>query len=91
MRIKGKLIRSGAAFERKKKKIQRDFLNKLSEQIREAARKHGFQVVYLFVPKYLTNLVQEKLPSEVEQAVKRTIAGNFFREHPFTLLKKLQF
>lgn len=84
-----RVFESGAKFEARKKLIHREFDRLFKERLKLIAPQK-VDWVYLFCPATVRNEVAGLLPATLKDHLKKTITGNFYKEHPFELLKKLK-
>ena len=85
----GLVFESGARIDKESKLILRSLIQEFTKKSRELIQTNGIGSIYLFVPKYLGNIVMQALP-KAGQAMTFVIDGNYFKRHPVELLRKIQ-
>ncbi|MBI2444381.1 MAG: host attachment protein [Candidatus Magasanikbacteria bacterium] len=83
------VFESGAKFEARKRLIWQDFRRQFKEQLANLVRAHDFTAVYLLAPAPISATVKALLPAALQKKIKRTVRGNFFKEHPLKILARL--
>ncbi len=81
---------SGSVYEPKKEYVQNKFLRGLLTELKNAREKWKFEAIYFFFPDFVSKEILSALPDEFLKMVRLKITGNFFREHPFKLLRMIQ-
>ncbi len=88
-----KMVHHGVSFEDKQEKIKdkttKDFLKKLRVELKELKVSEGVDSVFLFTPDFMEGHILESFPSEMKDRVKNVFVGNYRKEHPLDLVKKI--
>lgn len=71
-------------------KIRLDFLRLLKRTLTRIDKERQFDALYLFVPAYIRMEAVGALPASARQRLVGMVTGTYYREHPFSLLTKLQ-
>ncbi|MCR4279919.1 MAG: host attachment protein [Candidatus Komeilibacteria bacterium] len=85
----GKTLGSGSVYEDHHEDVIKEFLKDLENDLVEMDNKHQPEQYYLFTPDYMAKQVRDSLPNGAENKVKLVVQGNYVKEHPFTLLDKI--
>jgi len=88
---KGELLGRGVAYDYNKEKMLKDFLKDFEENLKDIVTKNQVVTIYIFCPVYIMhdiiNLIKNSLRGVV--SIRLTFEGNYFYDHPFTLLEKI--
>ncbi len=83
------VFESGAKFE-KLRKLERDnFIREFKNDVKQFLVEQKVNSVYLFAPKELLKDLKKTLPAIIQKKLKGSYEGNFQKEKPFDLLKKI--
>lgn len=85
---RGKLHGSGSVYEPKNEYLQKKFLSSLVTEIKKIKR--PYDSIYLFAPMHIIDSIEEALPNSISKKIKRKFTGNFTKQHPTDLLKKVK-
>lgn len=85
----GKVASSGSVKEPPKEKYRKEFSKELKTHIKEIQSKNKITGIYLFTPDYLVNIAKEAMPKDLQEKIKFTAKGNYYHEHPFELIEKI--
>lgn len=85
---KGRLQGSGSVYNPKSQYIKQKFLDSLLKEIKQIKR--PYDSIYLFAPMHVINDIESALPNLVSKKIKRKFTGNFTKQHPTDLLKKVR-
>ena len=83
-------LHSGATYEEKKKHIRDEFLNKLSEHVKDLVHKHKIKSIYIFSSQEGIKSLKKELPSEVVKLIKKIYKGNYIHHAPDKLIKLIK-
>jgi hypothetical protein len=87
---RGKFFGSGSVLEENKIEIERKFLKEIKEKTELLSRKEEIEEVYLFASGYIENGLPQSLPDNIKNMISFSFRGNYVKEHPFDLIKKIQ-
>ncbi len=87
---KGQVFSWGAVCEPQKEKVRDRFLRQMKDKFVALSKKSDFSRIYLFCPDYLTPLLEKEFSPSARKKVCFSFAGNYKKEHPFQLLKKIK-
>ena len=86
----GRTMGTGFVLERKKQKLEDDFVRKLEEHLNEIKKNNEIDSLYLMCPGQIKNHVKETIPHPLDKKLKMTITGNYLNLHPLKLVEKIQ-
>lgn len=89
-KAQGVAFGSPAIEERIKRKMHQDFLKQCKAMHKKLNVDHEFVHIYIFTPEPLTTELKNTLPKKLQQKIVFTFGGNYYKEHPFELLKRIQ-
>lgn len=84
----GKLHGSGSVYEPKNEYMLKKFLSAVVDEIKKI--RSPFDSIYLFAPMHMQKSIESALPNSISKKIKRTFSGNFIKEHPTALLRKVR-
>lgn len=80
---------SGDRVGQLKKDKRKDFLNLIEDFTKKLAVEHKIDSIYLFAPAGIIKDIQKSLPAGWVKKIKEIFEGNFHKEKPLVILKKL--
>jgi len=80
---------SGSVKEPPKEEYRQEFLKGMNEHLEGLESRESITSVYLFTPDYLHKMVEDAMPKDLQKKMKFTAKGNYYHEHPFKLLEKI--
>lgn len=83
------VFESGAKFEKLRKLERTNFIKEFKDDVKEFLTEHKVNKVYLFAPKELLKELKKSLPATAIKKLKGSYEGNFQKEKPFDILKKI--
>ncbi|MGM0629171.1 MAG: hypothetical protein ACQESA_01990 [Patescibacteria group bacterium] len=87
------VVEHGIALEEKQQKLRekaiKDFLGKLEDNLKKTEELERIKSIYLFTPDFMEEGIINALPKEVKNKVEKTFLGNYTKEHPLELVKKI--
>jgi len=83
-----KIIGSGSANKAQSKKLAQDVAREFEQSLKALARR-SFDMVYLCAPADVISVAREHMQRSLSDKLKKTVRGNFFKQHPFEILEKL--
>jgi len=86
---RGKIFEMGAVFEPKKKKIRKEFLEKLKKHFKEIFDKEKIDSVYIFAPGHVLKSIKAQIPTSVQNKIKMAKKGNYTEYHPLKLIEMI--
>jgi hypothetical protein len=86
----GQSNNSGSVYENPKEYLHKQFLHGLTDEVKHAQERHGFQSIYLFAPDYMMKGVKECLPKEFRDMLRLEFIGNLAAKHPLELLRLIK-
>ncbi len=84
----GAAYESGSIAQAIKRSMQRDFITHLSDALKELQRE-SFEHVYVFCPATVHNDVEGAIPATLRKKVVRVWKGNYHKQTPIDLIKKI--
>ncbi|MFA5770729.1 MAG: hypothetical protein WC894_04525 [Patescibacteria group bacterium] len=83
------VFESGAKFEKLRKLERVNFIREFKNDVKEFLSGQKVDKVYLFAPKELLKDLKKSLPAAMLKKLKGGYEGNFQKEKPFDILKKI--
>ena len=84
------IFESGAKFESIRLWRQHNFLRQFKEDLLVYSKQLKIVEIYLFIPRAVVKKIITTLPQPIRPRVKAVYVGNWHRQHPFVLLKKIR-
>lgn len=85
---RGRLHGSGSVYEPKNEYVQKKYLASLVKEIKQIKR--PYDSIYLFAPMHVIDIIEEALPNIISKTIKHKFTGNFTKQHPTDLFKKVR-
>ncbi len=86
----GRFFGAGSVLEENKKEIERKFLKQIKEKTEDIFRKENIEEIYLFASGYIENSFPNYLNDNMRNSITFSFRGNYVKEHPFELIKKIE-
>ena len=86
---RGKIFGSGSALKEGKQDFLAKFTKELATRVEKAFQEEASELIYLFSPEHMREMILGKISSEVKEKMALVINGNFVDDHPFDLLKMI--
>lgn len=87
---RGQIVFESAAKFEKLRKLERDnFVREFKVDVKEFLSEQKVNKIYLFAPKELLKELKKSLPATAIKKLKGNYEGNFQKEKPFDILKKI--
>lgn len=80
---------TGAKFEKLRKLERTNFIKEFKDDVKEFLSNQKVSKIYLFAPKELLKELKKSLPAMALKKLKGSFEGNFQKEKPFDILKKI--
>lgn len=87
---RGGLARTGAVREENKEKTQTSFLHNFAHHLELVKHEYAISDVFVFIPSTIKNRIYKPLRDAFRREVQRVFEGNYFKFHPFILLKRIE-
>ncbi len=84
----GKIYGSGSVHKTKADQVRIEFKNELEKYLKTLLSKKR-DAIFLLCPSYMKDDVLEVIPTQKQKLITELIEGNFYKLHPFTILKKI--
>ncbi len=81
---------TGAITEKIKKAARRDFVKSFKEETKRLSTEQKIDLVYLFAPDTIIKELEKALPAVLKKNLVKTYIGNFCKESPLNILKKIK-
>jgi hypothetical protein len=79
----------GSGFKHLEDELVRSFVKRLSDDTVRLVDEHRATKIFLFCPTYLSNQIEDSLPTDVQKLIDYIFYGNYHNQHPFVLLAKV--
>jgi hypothetical protein len=89
-RGRGAVMQAGAIYEAKEQVIFTNFYHELNTQLKEFFAKQSAEDIVLCAPEYCLQNIQSHLPVSTRKKIIATLPGNYLKQHPFDILKRVQ-
>ncbi|OGY79800.1 MAG: hypothetical protein A3B74_03460 [Candidatus Kerfeldbacteria bacterium RIFCSPHIGHO2_02_FULL_42_14] len=89
-KAQGVAFGSPAIQERIKRKMKQDFFKQCKEMQKKFNDDHDLVHIYIFTPEPLSIDLKKTFSKKLQQKIVFTFGGNYYKEHPFELLKRIQ-
>lgn len=86
----GGVYETGARFERERVIQSKDFKEKFLEAAEFVSRNFGIKKLYLFTAKNISSFLKRVMPKDWKNKIARHQNGDYTKEHPFKILKRIQ-
>ncbi len=80
---------AGVTYERKEEKAQEEFLRMLKSAVKHTVHERDISTIYVFAPDYFEPQIVDSLETAHQNMITFVFHGTYTKEHPFTLLKKI--
>ena len=88
----GQTMRAGSPFDptHMEEKAVTQYLQKLQEELEGVQQHHNITQLFIFAPSYVKHEVEKRMPYALQDKKQLMIEGNYYEEHPFELLERIQ-
>lgn len=80
---------TGTKIEKVKKENRVNFIKSFKEKTEILAKEHKIDLVYLLAPDSILHELEKSLPSSLEGKLAKSFAGNYHKEPPVEILRKI--
>lgn len=80
---------TGTKIEKVKKENRFTFIKNFKEKTDELSKNHKIELVYLLAPETILKELEESLPTSLKNKLVKTFAGNYHKENPVEIIKKI--
>lgn len=87
---KGKILRSGSVYEDQKEEEKKRFTKELTKELKKLESQLPIADIYIFAPSEVFHDIYDHVPKDLQDHVKGTFTGNYTKEHPLVLLRKIE-
>jgi len=87
---RGRIFGSGSVLETKNRKLRKDFIKELNNNLQDILGKRDVEEIYLFSPSHMMKSIKKSLPASAFKKLKQSYKGNYCEAHIFKILKKLE-
>lgn len=80
---------TGTKIEKVMKENRFTFIKKFKEETDKLSKEHKIELVYLLAPETILKELEESLPTSLKNKLVKTFAGNYHKENPVEIIKKI--
>lgn len=85
----GRFLGSGSVYESKIKTVEKRFMSDFHKEFINYVNHNDIDQVYFFAPKFMHGYLCNEIPDKYHDIIKYQFDGNYQKEHPLKLLKKI--
>jgi hypothetical protein len=87
---RGRIFGSGSVLESNKKKLTKDFIKELNNNLDQVSNSQEIEEIYLFAPGYIIGMIRESFPTATRKKLKQSYRGNYCGTHVSKILEKIK-